>query len=152
MMGRHQTGFTLVELMIVVVILAILLGIAVPSYRSYMMRANRVDATAALLRIAAAQEKFYLQSNPARYATTAVELASPPPAGLGVGTTQHQYYNLAIAAGPNGAASGYLAIALVDGSKNQAADTDCVLFRINERGQHFAQNAVGADTTNTCWR
>ncbi len=149
---KHQTGFTLVELMIVVVVVSILMGIAIPSYRAYTMRANRVDATSALLRIAAAQEKFYLQSNPARYATTAAELTNAPPNGLGIPSTDRGYYNLAVAAGPGGAATGFIALAIVDPLGNQAADDDCGLFTINEQGQRTAQSNGGMVTTDVCWR
>ena len=56
-MPNGSRGFSLVELMMVIVIIAILASVAVPGYRDYVQRAQRVDATAALLRIAAAQEK-----------------------------------------------------------------------------------------------
>ena len=51
-MKNKQQGFTLIELMIVVLIASILIGIGVPGYRNYVIRASRVDATMALLRIA----------------------------------------------------------------------------------------------------
>ncbi len=60
---RHHRGVTLVELLIVIVIIAILGLIAVPSYRQYSMRAQRTEAKTALLRLAANQERFYLQNN-----------------------------------------------------------------------------------------
>ena len=68
-MGRtrsHPTGFTLVELLITVVIIGILAGLSITGYGQYIRRANRADATAALLRISTAQERFYLQNG--RYA------------------------------------------------------------------------------------
>ena len=69
MMRSRERGVTLLELMAVIVIIGILASIAIPSYRTYLLRAQRTDATAALLRAAAAQEKCYLQNN--RYATNA---------------------------------------------------------------------------------
>ena len=66
-MCRSISGFTLMELMITLAIVALLAAIAVPSYREYIIRSNRIDATSALLKIAAAQEKFFLQNN--SYAT-----------------------------------------------------------------------------------
>lgn len=52
-------GFTLIELMIVVVIVAILMGIALPSYRSQVVKSNRATVKADLLGYAQAMEKQY---------------------------------------------------------------------------------------------
>jgi type IV pilus assembly protein PilE len=59
----RMRGMSLIELMIVMVIVAIMGMIAVPAYRGYVLRAQRVDATSTLLRVAANQERFYLQNN-----------------------------------------------------------------------------------------
>jgi len=56
-------GVTLLELMIVVVVLAIIVTVAVPSYLGYSARAKRAEARAALLQIATNQEREYLQNN-----------------------------------------------------------------------------------------
>ena len=78
-MRSIMRGFTLVELMIVVVVVSILAAVAIPSYRNYVMRSQRIDATTALLRIQAAEEKYFLQNN----AYTDQPGAGVPPAGLG---------------------------------------------------------------------
>ena len=62
-MRKNMQGVTLMELMIVVVILGILTAIAYPTYRDVAARAKRVEAKAALLKIATNQERFYLQNN-----------------------------------------------------------------------------------------
>ncbi len=146
-------GFTLIELLIVVVIVAILASISVGGYRQYVQRANRVDATSALLRVSAAQERFYLQNS--RYASTADELTAPPSAGLGISGTQHGLYDLAVVAGPDGAAAGYTATATAGSGASQRDDDDCRIFSIDQSGQRSAADAAGtenAEVTARCWR
>lgn len=53
-------GFTLMELMIVVAIIAILASVALPSYQNYIVRANRAAAKAQMLEIAARQQQHFL--------------------------------------------------------------------------------------------
>ena len=69
---RPQRGFSLIELMIVVVIVGILASIAYPSYAEYVMRGNRQAARSALLQIADRQEQFFLDNK--RYAGDLAEL------------------------------------------------------------------------------
>jgi type IV pilus assembly protein PilE len=148
MTRSRERGVTLLELMAVVVILGILASIAIPSYRSYLLRAQRTDATSALLRIAAAQEKFYLQNN--TYASNDLR-DDAPPAGLGIDKTEHDYYTLEIAAGGN-LTLGFTATATQKAGGPQEKDKDCKTFTITQAGTRTAINQSDADSTATCWR
>ena len=59
---RQERGFTLIELMIVVTVLAILAAVAIPSYRQYNMRANRSAAAQLLLNIQNREEQLILDA------------------------------------------------------------------------------------------
>jgi type IV pilus assembly protein PilE len=131
-MKPKQRGVTLIELMIVVVVLAILASIATSSYRRQMVRANRTEATAALLRVRTAQEKYYLQHN--EYAADLGDLGVPT-------TTQSGYYTLAL--DPDSNANEFEATATATGG--QADDAACPAFKINEKGER-------TPASNDCWK
>lgn len=63
MKSHPASGFSLIEVMIVVVIVGILAAIALPSYNNYVVRASRAAAQTELLQLASLQEKIYLNSN-----------------------------------------------------------------------------------------
>ena len=59
----RNKGFSLIELMIVLVIIAILVTIAYPSYREHISRGRRSDGQSALLDLASRLERYYSQQN-----------------------------------------------------------------------------------------
>lgn len=61
--GRLISGFSLIEVMIVVAIIGILSAVAFPSYTEYIRRGNRAEATAALLESQQFMERFYAANN-----------------------------------------------------------------------------------------
>lgn len=74
-MNKPNRGFTLVELMIVVAVIAILAAIAVPNYRDYVMRSHRASVKATMANVLSMQEQFFLDRK--RYATKLSDLGFP---------------------------------------------------------------------------
>jgi type IV pilus assembly protein PilE len=115
MKRASNNGFTLVELMIAIVIMAILVGLAYPAYQGYTRQARRADAQAGLMRVATQLEKFFTYCNtyPAVATTTASTTpltqgwptscpANPPSTTVGLGMSAlspDSYYEITIAAG-----------------------------------------------------
>jgi type IV pilus assembly protein PilE len=64
---RDRGGFTLIELMVTVAIIALLAAIAIPNYSQYMVRSNRTAAKQFILTIASKQEQYILDAR--QYAT-----------------------------------------------------------------------------------
>lgn len=144
MCNRHERGMTLIELMIVVVVVAILASIAIPSYRSSVIRSGRSEAQTALLQVQTAQEKFYLQNN-----AYAASVTAAPPGGLGLtGTSESGTYDIAVALGAGGAAQSFIATATPVIGRGQDQDTQCVQLTINESGVRTATPGGVAK----CWR
>jgi len=142
-MTPTSRGFTLIELVIAMLVIAVLAAIAIPSYRQYVLRSHRVEATAALLAVSAAQEKFYLQND-----TYTDNLTDDPPDGLGIadfdaGTagvqTENGWYTISIDDADN---ETYTARA--DATGDQAVDSDCATYTLAATGTKTATN-------DKCW-
>src|SRR5512140_1023847 len=77
---RRQVGFTLIELVVVMVVLGILAAIAIPNYSEYVMRGYRASAQAYISDLASRQTQFFIDRR--TYADTVAALNVPAPADI----------------------------------------------------------------------
>lgn len=78
--GRHESGFSLIELMIAVVVVAILAAIAYPSYQDHLRKGRRASAQAFMLEVANRQQQYLLDArnySVGSGALTALSLTTP---------------------------------------------------------------------------
>jgi type IV pilus assembly protein PilE len=163
----RASGFTLIELMIVVAVASILVAIAVPTYQSQIRHSRRTDAKTALMDMAVRQEKFLTLQN--TYTTTAASLGY---SSLGVAPIGSGYYNMYVCVGTattSTAASAsctavtgttgtsFVVSAIPVTASSQAKDTDCQYYAVDNTGTQFAGSSTagpgsGTVTTPTCWQ
>jgi len=144
--ATRNAGFTLVELMIVVVIATILLTIAIPAYNTSIRKSRRTEAKTALLDLAGREERYYNMSSPPAYSSTPSDLGY----GTGtfpmtVGSGYYQISSVVVTAATATALPTYT-ITAVPITADQLKDTTCLFFSINSAG---TQNAT---TMPTCWQ
>ena len=131
-MKYKKSGFTLIEILITVVIIAILTGIAIPSYQNYILKSRRADGKTAILAAQLAEEKW--RTSNITYTSTMTDLVMPT-------TSVDGYYTVAIS---GNTATAYLITATPVVGGQQAADADCASMAIDQDGTKTA-------TTAKCW-
>ena len=128
---KANRGFTLIELMVVVVIVAIIASMAIPSYVEHIRRGNRAQAGAALLENAQSLQVFYNTKN--TYTGAALPWAQSPANGSAK-------YNIAISAADN--------ISFLLEATPTFADPNCGNLTLTSTG---VKGVTGGDVSY-CWK
>ncbi len=140
---RHRIhGFTLLEVMIALVIVAILAAIAYPSYRDSVTRTRRAEGKAALLDLANRMERYFIDRN--TYATATIAAGATTDV-LGSNLTENGYYQMQIQAQ---AATTYTIRAVPQGQQ-ATNDATCGNLTLTNAG---VKGISGGGNAQDCWR
>lgn len=145
---KAAAGFTLIEVMVTVGIVALLASIAYPSYTQYVVRNDRGVGKTRLAEVVSRQESY--RADRKGYATTLTELGYPGNTlfvsksdSITAGVASDSIYSIALAAGAS-----RLAYTLNASPVNsQTRDTDCGMLSITSTGIRSASGPKGTG----CW-
>jgi len=117
---RLRRGFTLIELMITVAVVAILAAIALPSYNLFMKKSRRGEAEAALMDIAQREQQYLLDTR--TYAPSIATLSTTIPVDVTTYYTVQICQTTVPCAAPGGAPPTFAIIATPIAGSPQAGD------------------------------
>ena len=138
MTNERKKGFTLIEMMIILAIVAILVSLAVPSFRDTIRKSRRSDGINAITDIHLAQERW--RANDTDYATI-VELGAPNPMPSPDG-----HYNITVTA------NGNTSYTLVATALNDQANDACGNFTLTFTDGVISKTVSGSTPADQCWR
>lgn len=134
---KPVTGFTLIELMIVLAVLGMLGAVAYPSYSSYVTKTKRSDGTLALMEAVQAMERCRTTTFSYSNCTLTSQLTTSP----------EGYYAIELTPAPTAAT--FTVVATPQGS--QTADTDCATISIDHVGNRTSTPGTAGADDNGCW-
>lgn len=145
---RRSQGFTLIELMIVVVIAAILAAIALPAYERQVQSSRHAAAKAALADVTAMEEKYYATNNAYSNDLSSLGYSGVVSSGCGGGASAclqipsagEYYYSVSVTTSNSGA--DFTAAAAPVGAQ---ANDPCATFQVTDQGD---RSVTGS---GSCW-
>jgi type IV pilus assembly protein PilE len=141
--SRWSAGFTLIELIIVIVIVSILMAVALPGFQDSMRKGRRADAKAGLMDAANRQERFMLDRS-----TYTIDMRDLGFSAVDM-ISEEGHYSVGVEApDPNcPIATCYTVTATPVTGGAQADDSYCTSFTIKSTGAKTATGPAGYE----CW-
>lgn len=132
------SGFSLIEVMIVVVIVGVLASIAVPAYQRHVISSNRASATACLTELAQFMERTYSQNmryNPQDFIVPQLQCRTDLAQRYTILLSNHNIRTYTLSAQPTSLQN----------------DTDCGTLTLNQAGRKGANGGFDAAVVRQCW-
>lgn len=141
-----MAGFTLIEILVVLIIMAMLAGVAMPSYRDSIRKSARTSAKGALMDVAARQEQFFMNNK--TYSSSLAGLGLPDPYyvdkknDIVEAADTNRAYRLTLA---NVSATSFDALAT---PQLEQSDDSCGSYTLKADGSRAVSGSPGA---SICW-
>lgn len=147
---RRSHGYTLLELMIVVMVIGIMAAIALPAYTRYITKSRRAAAEACLSMYAEYMERFYTTNLRYDQDTTGKALDSTALAALNLScaatTATGPYYTYSFSAAST---QNTYSLQAVPSGRQATNDAQCGTLTIDQTGK---RQISGTADLNTCWQ
>jgi type IV pilus assembly protein PilE len=147
----HGAGFTLMELLIAVAVIALLAAIALPAYQDQLLKARRSEGKTALLKALQLEERHYTSNG-----TYIADLG--PLFGLAAGVVPKSgddpaqgRYSLTAAADPANGNDLKQGVLLTATPVTGFSDPYCGILTINSLGVKTFASTNGKGTKDVCW-
>ncbi|MFO1388728.1 type IV pilin protein [Cellvibrio sp.] len=149
---RLNAGFTLVELLIVVLIVGILARLAYPNYLNATLKSGRADAKVALGEVAQRLQRCFTTGNKFNPSTTgACTIYDSIKSSASGFTSSEGFYVIKEAQANDVSATSFIITAAPVSTKRQSKDTKCAKLTLTHTGVRAAYDSGGTDTTSECW-
>lgn len=140
-------GFTLIELMVVLVVAGILAAVAYPNYTAYVQRSRRADAIKVLTSVAQAQERY--RGNRSTFSSSMADLGFADSL-----LTNYYTFSITGVGDPASLVTGYQVTATTKSGSPQANDAKCATLGIRVEAAsvtYVAADSAGASSSAYCW-